>query len=51
MFRRREDEPGPQNEVESSQVERITSVLGDNTNYHGTLTGSGGVRIEGAFNG
>jgi cytoskeletal protein CcmA (bactofilin family) len=51
MFRRREDEPTPQAEAESSQVERITSVLGDNTNYHGTLTGSGGVRIEGAFNG
>ena len=52
MFRRREDEPDPQSEAESSsQVERITSVLGNNTNYHGTLTGSGGVRIEGAFNG
>jgi cytoskeletal protein CcmA (bactofilin family) len=32
-------------------MERITSVLGDGTAYHGKLTGRGGVRIEGSFDG
>jgi cytoskeletal protein CcmA (bactofilin family) len=50
MFRRREEFPEDQAET-SSQVERITSVLGDGTSYHGKLTGRGGVRIEGAFDG
>lgn len=49
MFRRK-DESTPPSET-SSQVERITSVLGDGTSYHGKLTGRGGVRIEGAFDG
>ena len=31
--------------------ERITSVLGNNVVWKGTLAGSGGVRIEGAFEG
>lgn len=47
---RRKEEPTPQKET-PSQTERITSVLGDGTNYQGKLTGRGGVRIEGAFNG
>ena len=32
-------------------VERITSVLGPGVIWHGTVSGSGGVRIEGAFEG
>jgi cytoskeletal protein CcmA (bactofilin family) len=42
-------------ESESSQpiqaVERITSVLGSGVIWHGSINGSGGVRIEGAFEG
>jgi cytoskeletal protein CcmA (bactofilin family) len=47
---RRKEEPTPPKET-PSQAERITSVLGNGTNYQGKLTGRGGVRIEGAFNG
>ena len=49
MFRKREDttpiasQPAP--------TERVTSVLGTGINWHGNLSGSGGVRIEGAFEG
>jgi cytoskeletal protein CcmA (bactofilin family) len=50
MFRRREDIPEDQIDI-PAQTERITSVLGDGTSYHGKLTGRGGVRIEGAFDG
>lgn len=50
MFRRREDIPEEQTDI-PAQVERITSVLGDGTSYHGKLTGRGGVRIEGSFDG
>ncbi|MEW6286333.1 MAG: polymer-forming cytoskeletal protein [Chloroflexota bacterium] len=32
-------------------VERITSVLGAGVIWHGSISGSGGVRIEGAFEG
>ena len=32
-------------------VERITSVLGSGVVWHGSVNGSGGVRIEGAFEG
>ena len=49
MFRRREEEP-PESQA-SQPDQRITSVLGDGTSYHGKLTGRGGVRIEGAFEG
>ncbi|MCF6277773.1 MAG: polymer-forming cytoskeletal protein [Anaerolineales bacterium] len=49
MFKRSPSTP------ESSQsipaVERITSVLGSGVIWHGDLDGSGGVRIEGAFEG
>jgi cytoskeletal protein CcmA (bactofilin family) len=34
-----------------SAVERITSVLGPGVIWHGSISGSGGVRIEGAFEG
>ncbi|MFN8399999.1 MAG: polymer-forming cytoskeletal protein [Anaerolineales bacterium] len=41
--------------VETAQpvqaVERITSVLGSGVIWHGSINGSGGVRIEGAFEG
>ena len=30
---------------------RVTSILGEDTNWKGELTGSGGVRIEGLFEG
>ena len=50
MFKR-----NPTPETESSQsiqaVERITSVLGSGVIWHGSINGSGGVRIEGAFEG
>jgi len=49
MFRKRNQSTPPSETP--SQVERITSVLGDGTSYHGKLTGRGGVRIEGAFDG
>jgi len=32
-------------------VERITSVLGSGVIWHGSINGSGGLRIEGAFEG
>ena len=50
MFRRREDDELLDQES-PSQVDRITTVLGDGTTYVGKLTGKGGVRIEGAFEG
>ena len=50
MFRKKEDIEGLANEP-GSQVERITSVLGDGVNYTGKLTGRGGIRIESAFEG
>lgn len=50
MFRKKDDSAPPSSEA-ATQVSRITSVLGDGTSYHGKLTGRGGVRIEGAFDG
>jgi cytoskeletal protein CcmA (bactofilin family) len=49
MFRKR-------NESENttplpSTVERVTSVLGEGIVWKGNLSGSGGIRIEGAFEG
>ncbi|TAK12695.1 MAG: polymer-forming cytoskeletal protein [Anaerolineae bacterium] len=49
MFRRR-DEAQPQTPA-TAPAERITSVLGDGVVVHGKITGRGGVRIEGAFEG
>ncbi len=49
MFRRREE-----TESQPSQptpTERVTSVLGPGIIWKGSLSGSGGVRIEGAFDG
>jgi len=49
MFKR------PTTSTESSQpiqaVERITSVLGPGLIWHGAINGTGGVRVEGAFEG
>lgn len=49
MFRKR-DESQPTSETPSPS-ERITSVLGDGVNYTGKISGRGGVRIEGTFEG
>ncbi len=49
MFRRR-DEPTPKPE-QPAPTERITSVLGSGVIWNGDLSGTGGVRIEGAFEG
>lgn len=50
MFRRNTQ---PVNEPSQpiQAVERITSVLGSGVIWHGSINGSGGVRIEGAFEG
>lgn len=48
MFRRRSD---PEPTTQTAPIERVTSVLGADTVWHGRLTGSGGIRIEGAFEG
>jgi cytoskeletal protein CcmA (bactofilin family) len=37
--------------IPSTPAERVTSVLGPGINWQGNLRGSGGVRIEGAFEG
>jgi cytoskeletal protein CcmA (bactofilin family) len=49
MFRKREAQPSPQ--LQPAPVERVTSVLGPGISWKGNLSGSGGVRIEGAFEG
>ena len=40
-----------ENTQQIQAVERITSVLGPGVIWHGSINGSGGVRIEGAFEG
>ena len=49
MFRRNTTPTETQQPVQA--VERITSVLGSGVIWHGSINGSGGVRIEGAFEG
>src|SRR5512144_2813371 len=49
MFKRASTSSDSSTAVQS--VERITSVLGPGVIWHGTVSGSGGVRIEGAFEG
>ena len=49
MFKRSSSTPDVPEAV--PVVERITSVLGNGVIWHGDLDGSGGVRIEGAFEG
>jgi cytoskeletal protein CcmA (bactofilin family) len=50
MFRRR-DTSIPPATPPTPTTERVTSVLGAGVNWKGNLSGSGGVRIEGAFEG
>ncbi len=47
MFRK----PAPQAQPAARPVERVTSVLGQGINWQGNLRGSGGIRIEGTFEG
>ncbi len=47
MFKRTSNKSSQQ----PAQVERVTSVLGVGINWTGKLTGKGGVRIEGIFEG
>jgi cytoskeletal protein CcmA (bactofilin family) len=48
MFKRNNQTPLPPT---MQTVERITSVLGAGVIWQGSLTGSGGVRVEGTFEG
>lgn len=48
MFRKKDES---KQDFSEGVVERVTSVLGDGTNFIGRLTGKGGVRIEGAYEG
>lgn len=49
MFRKRnEQQPAPK---PPAPVERVTSVLGEGIAWKGNLSGTGGIRIEGAFDG
>ena len=47
MFRKQSSAPS----TPQAPVERVTSVLGPGINWKGDLRGSGGVRIEGSFEG
>jgi len=49
MFRRRE-EPAPSQEAPPTQF-RVTSILGEDTSWKGEISGRGGIRIEGLFDG
>ena len=48
MFKRNDQNPPP---AAVQTVERITSVLGAGIIWQGSLNGSGGVRVEGTFEG
>jgi cytoskeletal protein CcmA (bactofilin family) len=50
MFRRREEATLPVI-PQPTPTERVTSVLGPGITWKGDLNGSGGIRIEGAFEG
>jgi cytoskeletal protein CcmA (bactofilin family) len=50
MFRRRQEETTAPS-AQPAPTERVTSVLGTGIIWKGNLSGSGGVRIEGAFEG
>ena len=49
MFRKRNDIPQPS--TIPAPTTRVTSVLGNGITWKGAINGSGGVRIEGAFDG
>ena len=50
MFRKRNQAPAPVTS-QPGPTERITSVLGNGVTWKGQIGGSGGVRIEGVFEG
>jgi cytoskeletal protein CcmA (bactofilin family) len=50
MFRKRTDPVLP-SAIPSTSAERVTSVLGAGISWKGSLGGSGGIRIEGTFEG
>jgi len=50
MFKRN-NTPTTETTQQVQAVERITSVLGSGVIWHGSINGSGGIRIEGAFEG
>ncbi len=43
--------PTNSNQPAPVQVERVTSVLGEGISWHGRISGRGGVRLEGIFEG
>lgn len=49
MFKKRND--AIPSSTQPAQSERVTSVLGNGVIWKGNLSGTGGVRIEGAFEG
>jgi cytoskeletal protein CcmA (bactofilin family) len=51
MFRKRTTEDPVLQTAQSTATERVTSVLGTGISWKGDLSGSGGIRIEGAFEG
>jgi cytoskeletal protein CcmA (bactofilin family) len=51
MFRKRSTPPATLTIAQTGPTERVTSVLGSGINWKGQLSGAGGVRIEGAFEG
>lgn len=51
MFRKREDITPETSTDPSAPATRVTSVLGPGIAWKGGISGSGGVRIEGAFDG
>jgi len=51
MFRRREEITPPTPTDLATPTTRVTSVLGPGIAWKGSIGGSGGVRIEGAFDG
>lgn len=49
MFRKREE---PAQEQTSAPIQsRVTSILGEGTSWKGEITGKGGIRVEGLFEG
>jgi len=51
MFRKRSPEDTSSGVTQPISTERVTSVVGNGVTLTGQLSGSGGVRIEGAFDG
>lgn len=51
MFRRNPSGANAAQQPSASVTERVTSILGAGINWRGNLRGSGGIRIEGTFEG